>query len=396
MRAKRKPLSFDDAVRVGARVPLLFAFLSLAFLALATTSFWPYVDAALRDAPVANAEELSGGHKGPVRVRVDAVVPKTPLTKTNAVIVVSSDQQIVGIAGTKDSFSGNVQSGSAVWGVLRPINVAEKETLRMENSAGGASADAGMPLHVLNTAVPSRAELLGLLGLGTFGALVACFVIIRSIGIVRDPLRSASGRALALFGDAAAVRDAFDAVIADEHPVVGSLHGPKGFIAFRRRSGYLVLPRPDVMWVRQRPGVEPAFFSVMALPVLAFRTLAARSVYLYERSGFRLRVSVSSRYERAAVTRELETLCPHTIFVDDAATKKYWRFHRSHFVEAVDQRRIALEEYLAGTISGTSTARPPTSVGPTLAPVPATPPIDVPATPAAVLATPTLLGQQSL
>ena len=379
MPAKRKPLSFNDAVRLGARVPLLFAFLALALLALATTSFWPYVDAALRDAPVAAAEELSSGHKGPVRVRVDVVVPKTPLTKTNAVIVVSSDQQIVGIAPTKGALSGNVRSGSAIWGLLRPINEAEKETLRMENSAGGASADAGIPRHILSTAVPSRAELLGVLGLGSFSALVACFVIIRSIGIVQDPLRSASGRALALFGDAAAVREAFDAAMADEHPVVGCLHGPKGFIAFRRHSGYLVLPRPDVMWVRQRPGVEPAFFSVMALPVLAFRTLAARSLYLYERSGFRLRVSVSSRYERAAVTRELETLCPHTIFVDDAATKKYWRLHRSHFVEAVDQRRIALEEYLAGAISGASTDRPATLAAPVVAPAtqPATEPAPI-------------------
>ncbi len=378
MPRKRKPLSFNDAVRLGARVPILFALLALALLALVTTSFWPYVDAALRDAPVATAKDLSGGHVGPVRVRVDVVVPKTPLTKTNAVIVVSSDQQVVGIAGTKRSLPTEMRAGAAIWGMLRPINEAEKETLRMESSVGGPSADAGMPRQVLNTAVATRAELLGVLGLATFGAVVACFVIIRSIGIVQDPLRSASGRALALFGDAAAVRQSFDAAMADEHPVVGSLHGPKGFIAFRRRSGFLVFPRPDVMWVRQRPGVEPAFLSVISLPVLAFRTLAARSLYIYERSGFRLRVPVSSRYERAAITRELETLCPHAIFVDDEATKKFWRVHRNHFVEAVDQRRIALEVYLAGAISGGSADRLARSASPATpppaAPMPVTPP----------------------
>ena len=43
----------------------------------------------------------------------------------------------------------------------------------------------------------------------------------------------------------------------------------------------------------------------------------------------------------------MQTICAHAIFVDDQATRKYWRNHREHFVSAVDERRAVIESFRA-------------------------------------------------
>lgn len=360
MAKKRKPLSFNDAVRVGARVPLLFSMLVLVFLASATTSFWPYVNGAVRGAPIATVEELSSGRMGPVLVAVSRVVPATPLTAPTSIRVVESGEQLVAVIGTSPAALERLASGAKLWGRLRPMTRKETETLQLENSVVGISSDTGIPHLVLVTNFPTRRHVLGLVVIAGLAGLAACGVIARSIRMMRNPLRSPVGRSLALFGEPSAVRAAFDGAMAEEHPIVGGLHGPKGFIAFRGRSGYTVVPRADVIWVRQRPGPDPVFLSVLAAPLVLFRSLLSRPLYVHERSGTRLRIPLSSRYERAAIIRELETLCPHTILVDDRATRKFWREHRSLFIARVDARRIELEQYLAGAITSPSTfSQPP-------------------------------------
>ena len=341
MEGNRHKLSFNDAVRVGARVPLLGSLLILAALALATTTQWVFVDAALRGAPVATAQDALVGRRGPVEVVIDVVVPKTPLTQKNALTVVSTSQQLVGISGSLTV--DELQPGRGAWGMLRPIRGSERSTLRMENEAAG-SANLAPPM-VLDTNVPTREQLLAVVAAALMVALGAIAVAIRAIGIVQQPLRSSVGRALARFGDPVALRASFDAALADDYPIVGRLHAPTDFLAFRSRAGFSVLPRADVMWVRQRRGPDPAFLSVIAFPFVLLRGLSSRAVYVHDRSGFRLRVPMSSRNERAVVTRELEALCPHSIFVDDKATRKYWRSHRRHFIDAVDQRRSTIEHF---------------------------------------------------
>ena len=284
MPRKRRPLSFDNAVRLGARVPLLFSLLVLVLLAVATTSLWPSVEDGWRGSPGATAE----------------------------------------------------------------ASKAQRELLRVGHAAIGLSLDAGIPHLVLVTSLSTRRQVLGLLGLAAFAALAAGWVIVRSIRTIRNPLSSSVGRALSRWGDPPTVRAAFDDAMAEEHPIVGALHGIRGFIAFRGRSGFRVVPRADVIWVHQKPGPNPVFLSVAVAPWLLFGSVLSRSLYIHERSGRRLRVLLSSRYERDAVMTELQSLCPHTIYEDNDATRKFWRDHRSQFVDTVDKRRTELEVFLSG------------------------------------------------
>lgn len=358
MERRSHQLSFNDAVRLGTRVPMLVSLFVLGALGLVVTTQWPYVDAALRGAPVASAQDVLIGRRGPVRVVVDVVVPKTPLTPANALEMVSTSQLLVGISG--NVAPDQLRSGAPVWGVLRPMNAAEQAALQMEtlaNGPSGANANASAtPVRVLDTEVPKRHHLLGLVALAVVAAFGAITVLVRAVGVVQQPLRSAVGRRLARFGDPSVVRDSFDAALAEEHPVVGRMHAPNGFVAFRSRAGFSVVPRADVMWVRQRKGPDPVFLSVVAFPLVLLRGLSSRSMYVHERSGYRLRVPMSSRKERAVVRRELEALCPHSIFVDDKATRKYWRSHRRHFIDAVDQRRVNVEHFRMGSYEGSESS----------------------------------------
>ena len=75
-----------------------------------------------------------------------------------------------------------------------------------------------------------------------------------------------------------------------------------------------------------------------------------------------------------------------SIFVDDKATRKYWRSHRRHFIDAVDQRRVNVEHFRMGSYEG-SEASLSADVGPTrlVAPPLASPlPAQTPDAPAAV------------
>jgi hypothetical protein len=338
MGPKKTQLSFDGAVRLGARVPLIGSVLILAALGFGAQRQWPWVDAALRDAPVATSADLTAGHRGPVRVVVDVVVPTTPAAPPDALNVVSSSQALVALPAQQVP-----SAGDAFWGQLRPMTPVE----RLRLPAGADASSNGVPALMLDTHGPSRTQLQLGVGVAALMALMATYLLVRSVGYAQRPLHSPAGRLLRRYGDPARVRASFDEAISRDHAVAGRLHAPEGFIAFRNRRGFAVIPRADVMWVRESVQPDPRFLSVLSFPFVLLHGLTSRGMYVYERSGARLRIPLASGKERRAVMRELESLCAHSIFVDDPATRKYWRKHRQHFVAAVDERRAVIESYRA-------------------------------------------------
>jgi hypothetical protein len=338
MGPKKTQLSFDGAVRLGARVPLLGSVLILAALGFGAQRQWPWVDAALRNAPVATTTDLTGGRPGPVRLVVDVVVPKTPASPPDALTVVASSQALVALPTPLQP-----TAGKAIWGRLRPLTAVE----RLRLPAGADATANGAPALLLDVSGPTRTQLQLLVAAAALAALAASYLLVRSVGYAQRPLHSPAGRLLRRYGDPAKVRSSFDEAIAREHAVAGRLHAPDGFIAFRNRRGFAVIPRADVMWVREKVQPDPKFLSVLAFPFVILHGLTSRGMYVYERSGARLRIPLGSTKERRAVMRELESLCAHSIFVDDPATRKYWRKHRQHFIAAVDERRAVIESYRA-------------------------------------------------
>ncbi len=338
MGPKKTQLSFDGAVRLGARVPMLGSVLILAALGVGAQRQWPSIDAALRNAPVATGADLTTSRPGPVRLVVDVVVPKTPASPPDSLTVVASSQALVALPTPLVP-----TAGEAIWGRLRPLT--EVERLRLP--VGADAAANGAPALVLDVSGPTRLQLQLAVGAAAAAALMASYLLVRSVGYAQRPLHSPAGRLLRRYGDPARVRESFDEAIARDHAVAGRLHAPDGFIAFRNRRGFVVIPRADVMWVRESVQPDPRFLSVLAFPFVLLHGLTSRGMYVYERSGARLRIPLGSGKERRAVKRELESLCAHSIFVDDSATRKYWRKYRSHFVAAVDERRAVIESYRA-------------------------------------------------
>ncbi len=338
MGLKKTQMTFDGAVRLGARVPVIGSVFILAALGFGFRTQRPWVDAALRNAPVATSADLITGRTGPVRVLVDVVAPTTPATPADAMMLVASSQRLVALpTATK------VNAGDILWGRLRPLTAVER--LRVP---GGVQSSGVAPL-VLDVGRPSRRDLQAGVGAAVLAALWASFLLVRSVGFAQRPLHSPAGRLLRRYGDPVRVRASFDAALAVDHAVAGRLHAPDGFVAFRTRRGFLVIPRADVMWVRQSAPPDPQLLSVLAYPFVLLHGLTSRGLYVYERSGARLRIPLGSRKERRSVVRELQTICAHSIFVDDQATRKYWRNHREHFVSAVDERRAVIESFRATT-----------------------------------------------
>ncbi len=325
---------------------MLASLVVLAVIGVAGQTQWPYVDAALRGAPVASATTLVNGHRGPVRVVPDLVVPKTPQSPPDAIVVVSASQQLVALDRP------TVQLGSALWGQLRPMTLVEEARLPMRTSDGPRPTADRLPTFILDTSGPSRLQLQLAVAGAAVTALFAAIAMIRAVGHAQRPLHSPAGRALARFGDPAAVRNAFDDAMRADHLVSGRLHAPEGFLGFRTKRGFAVLPRNDVMWIRQGVRPEATLLSVVSFPVLFVQAIASNSLFVHDRFGKRTRVPMSSRHERHTVVRELEAAVPHAIFVDDSPTRTYWRQQRRHFVAAVDERRALIESYRSNSFVG--------------------------------------------
>lgn len=325
---------------------MLASLLVLTIIGVAGQTQWRFVDAALRGAPVATPDALVNGHRGPVRVLPELVVPTTPQSPPDALVVVSASQQLVALDRS------TAQPGTAVWGQLRPLTLVEQARLPMRTSDGSRPTADRLPKFLLDTGGPSRLQLQIAVGVAAVIAMLAAVAMIRAVGHAQRPLHSPAGRALARFGDPAMVRDAFDDAMRNDHLVSGRLHAPDGFLGFRTRRGFAVLPRTDVMWVRQGVRPEPAFFSFLAFPVLVVQAFASKALYVHDRHGKRTRVPMSSRHERHTVVRELEAAVPHAIFVDDVPTRRYWRQQRRHFVAAVDERRALIESYRSNGFVG--------------------------------------------
>lgn len=346
MGAKTSQLTFDGAVRLAARVPMLASLLVLSILGVVGQTQWPFVDAALRGAPVASSDDLLNGHRGPVRIVPDVIVPLTPQSPPDALVVVSASDQLVAI-----DRSVGVSSGAALWGRLRPLTLLERARLPMGSADAGGVSNA-RPRFILDTGAPSRLHLQVLVAAGALLAAGAALMMIRAVGHAQRPLHSPAGRALARFGDPGVVRQSFDDAMRAEHTASGRLHVTDGFVAFRTRRGFSVFPRNDVIWVRQGVLPEPAFFSVATFPVMLVQAVASNALYVYDRLGKRTRVPLSSRRERHTIVRELESAVPHAIFVDDAPTRRYWHHHRRHFIGAVDERRSLIESYRSNGFAG--------------------------------------------
>lgn len=337
MGLKKTQMSFDGAVRLGARVPVIGSVLILGALGFGLRTQRPWVDAALRNAPVATSADLTTGRAGPVRMLVEVVAPTTPETPGDSLLLVASSQRLVALPASTE-----VNVGDALWGRLRPLTAVEQ--LRVP---GGVEQSGVFPL-MLDVGRPSRRDLQVGMAAAALAALGALVLLVRAVGFARRPLHSPAGRLLRRYGDPARVRAAFDAAMASsDHAVAGRLHAPDGFVAFLTRRGFVVIPRADVMWVRDSVPPDPRLLSVLAYPFVLLHGLTSRGLYVYERSGSRVRIPLGSRKERRSVVRELQSVCAHSIFVDDSATRKYWRNHRLHFIAAVDERRAVIESYRA-------------------------------------------------
>ena len=346
MGEKSSRLSFEGAVRLGARVPMLASLLTLAVIGLAGQASWPYVESVVRGAPVATAAHLTDGHRGPVRVVVESSVARTQQSPPDALVVVSSSERLVAVD------RGAVRPGEAVWGQLRPLTLLEQVRLPVQPPSGFGSAGDDVPRFILDTGSPTRTQLQIAVGVMMAAALAAAVTMFRAIRHARHPILGPAGRALARFGDAEAIRDAFDAAIRVDHAVSGRLHLPEGFIGFRTQSGFSVLPRHDVMWVREGLHPEPTFLRALCFPVLAIRSLLTNALFVHDRFGTTTRIPMSSRKERRTVVRELQSAVPHAVFVDDRSTRRFWRRHRAQFVVAVDERRAFHESFRSNGFVG--------------------------------------------
>ncbi len=346
MGATSSQLSFSGAVRLGARVPMLSSLLTISVIGVAAQAWWPYVEGVVRGAPVATAEHLADGHRGPVRVVVGDIVARTPQSPPDALVVVSSSQRLVALDRAV------AQSGEAVWGRLRPLTLLEQVRLPVQPAAGlGATGD-DAPRFILDTGSPTRTELQIAVTAAAAAAIGAAVTMLRALRHARHPMRGPAGRSLARFGDAEAIRAAFDTAMRRDHTVSGRLHLPDGFIAFRTRNGFSLMPSNDVMWVRERISPEPTFMSALGFPVALIQSLASSALFVHDRHGTRSRIPLSSRKERRTVIRELQSAVPHAVFVDDAPTRRFWRLHRGQFVAAVDERRALHESFRSNGFVG--------------------------------------------
>ncbi len=324
---------------------MLASLFILAIIGVAGQAEWPYVEAAVRGAPMATATDLSTGRRGPVRVVVGALVPRTTSSPPDSLVVVSASQRFVAVDRTV------VQPGEVLWGRLRPLTLLERVRLPQPQSAFGSAVE-GAPRFILDTGSPTRTQLQIVVSVVAAAGLAAAATMLRAIGHARHPLLSPEGRALARFGDPAAVRDAFDAAMRIDHPVSGRLHLPEGFIGFRTRRGFSVLPRNDVMWVREGVHPEPTLRSALSFPVLLIKALTSNSLFIHDRFGMLTRVPMSSRKERRTVIRELRFAVPQAIFVDDAPTRNFWRRQRTQFIATVDERRAFNESFRSNGFVG--------------------------------------------
>ena len=346
MGAKSSQLSFAAAVRLGARVPMLASLLTLAVIGVAGQAGWPYVESIVRGTPVATAAHLSSGHRGPVSVVVDGLVSRTTQSPPDALVVVSSAQHLVALDRVV------VRPGEAVWGRLRPLTLLEQVRLPVQPSSGFGSTGDDTPRFILDTDSPTRTQLQATVGVVAAAALGAAVTMLRALRHACSPMLGPAGRSLARFGAPNVVRDAFDAAMRGDHAVSGRLHLPEGFVGFRTRNGFSVLPRDDVMWVREGLHPEPTFLSALCFPILLIQSLTSNALFVHDRGGSRTRIAMSSRKERHTVVRELQSAVPHAIFAEDAATRSFWRRHRARFVAAVDERRAFHESFRSNGFVG--------------------------------------------
>ncbi len=345
MGKKSSQLTFEGAVRLAARVPMLASLLLLSVVGVVGQAEWLYVQSAVRGAPVVSAQDLVNGRRGPVRVVVEGVMAPTTQSPPDALVVVSASQQLVAVDRSV------VELGDAVWGKLRPLTFLEQVRLPRP-SVGTGSTGERAPRFILDTGSPTRTQLQIVVSVVVAAALGAAATMLRAIGHARRPLSSGAGRALARFGDPAKLRDAFDGAMRADHPVSGRLHLPDGFVGFRTRRGFLVLPRNDVMWVREAVHPEPTFLSALSFPLLLMQSHLSNALFIHDRYGTRTRIPMSSKKERHTIVRELRAAVPHVIFVDDAGTRKFWRRHRAQFVAAVDERRAFHESFRSNGFVG--------------------------------------------
>lgn len=346
MGANSSQLSFEGAVRLGARVPMLASLLTLSVIGVAGQAGWPYVESVVRGAPAATTAHLANGHRGPVRVVVEGIVARTPQSPPDALVVVSSSQRFVAVDRAV------VRSGEAVWGRLRPMTLLEQVRLPVQPPSGFGSAGDNAPRFILVTASPTRTQLQVTVSVVAAAAIGAAVTMLRALRHARRPMLSPAGRALARFGDPETVRDAFDAAMRADHTVSGRLHLPEGFVGFRTRHGFSVLPRNDVMWVCEVLHPEPTLRSALSFPVLLIQSLTSNALFVHDRFGTRTRIPMSSRKERHTVVRELQSAVPHAIFADDASTRTFWRRHRAQFAAAVDERRAFHESFRSNGFVG--------------------------------------------
>lgn len=325
---------------------MLASLLTLAVIGVAGQAGWPYVESVVRATPVATAAHLTNGHRGPVRVVVDSIVARTPQSPPDSLIVVSSSQRFVAVDRSA------VRPGEAVWGRLRPMTLLEQVRLPVQSPPGFGSAGDSAPRFILDTGSPTLTQLQIAVSVVAAAALGAAVTMLRAIRHARHPMLSPAGRSLSRFGEPKAVRDAFDAAARIEHAASGRLHLPEGFVGFRTRHGFSVLPRTDVMWVREGLHPEPTLLSALCFPVLLIQSLMSNSLFVHDRFGTKTRIPLSSRKERHTVIRELQSAVPHAIFADDPSTRNLWRRHRAQFVTAVDERRAFHESFRSNGFVG--------------------------------------------
>ena len=194
MGATSSQLSFAGAVRLGARVPMLSSLLTLSVIGVAAQAWWPYVEGVVRGAPVATAEHLADGHRGPVRVVVGDTVARTPQSPPDALVVVSSSQRLVALDRAV------AQSGEAVWGRLRPLTLLEQVRLPVQPSSGFGSTGDDTPRFILDTDSPTRTQLQATVGVVAAAALGAAVTMLRALRLARHPMLGPAGRSLARFG----------------------------------------------------------------------------------------------------------------------------------------------------------------------------------------------------
>lgn len=346
MGAKSPQLTFEGSVRLASRVPMLASFFILVVIGVAGQAAWPDVESVVRGTPVATAAHLTEGHRGPVRVVVDGNVARTTQSPPDALLVVSSSQRFVAVDRAV------VQQGKTVWGRLRRLTLIERVRLPVQPPSGFGSAGGNAPRFILDTGSPTRSQLQLAVSVVAAAGFVAAVTMLRAIGHARRPLLGPAGRSLGRFGDPAAVRDAFDAAMRVDHPVSGRLHLPEGFVGFRSRRGFLILPRNDVMWVREGVHPEPTFLSALSFPVLLIQSLTSNALFIHDRFGAVTRIPMSSRKERRTVVREMKFAVPQAIFADDAPTRSLWRRQRVQFIATVDERRAFHESFRSNGFVG--------------------------------------------